>query len=96
MLDLPEPWVVVDAAAGHLAGDAVVCAYVPTVPQVRRLVDAMRRTRRFIPAETFEGMHREWKVDGRAVRPESQMVGHTGFITVGHHTSEPLDADDPA
>jgi tRNA (adenine57-N1/adenine58-N1)-methyltransferase len=95
VLDLPEPWLAVDAAAGRLAGDAIVCAYVPTVPQVRRLVDAMRRTGRFIPAETFEGMHREWKVDGRAVRPQSQMVGHTGFITVGHHTSEPLDADDP-
>jgi tRNA (adenine57-N1/adenine58-N1)-methyltransferase len=95
-LDLPEPWLAVEAAAGRLAGDGVVCAYVPTVPQVRRLVDAMRRTDRFIPAETFEGMHREWKVDGRAVRPQSQMVGHTGFITVGHHTAEALDADDPA
>lgn len=96
VLDLPEPWTVLEAAAGNLAGDAVVCAYVPTIPQVRRLVDAMRHTGRFVPGETFEGLHREWRVDGRVVRPESQMVGHTGFITTGHHTSEPLDASDPA
>jgi len=96
VLDLPEPWEAVEAAAGRMAGGGVVCAYVPTVPQVQRLTDAMRRSGRFIPAETFEGLHREWKIDGRSVRPESQMVGHTGFITVGHHMSEALDEIDPA
>lgn len=95
-LDLPTPWDIVEAAAGNLAGDAVVCAYVPTVPQVQHLGDALRRTGRFVAIETFEGLHREWKVEGRSVRPESQMVGHTGFITTAHHTSEALDADDPA
>jgi tRNA A58 N-methylase Trm61 len=27
-------------------------------------------------------MHRDWQIDGRSVRPMSQMVGHTGFLTV--------------
>jgi tRNA (adenine57-N1/adenine58-N1)-methyltransferase len=85
MLDLPEPWDVIEAAAGQLATDAVVCAYVPTVPQIQRLADAMRRSGRFVGLETFEGFHREWKVEGRSVRPETQMVGHTGFITVARH-----------
>lgn len=96
MLDLPEPWLAAEAAAGVMAGDGVVCAYVPTVPQVQRLADALRRSGRFVGLYTFEGLHREWKVEGRSVRPETQMVGHTGFITVAHHTSEALDADDPA
>ncbi len=87
MLDLPEPWAVLEAAAGKLAAGAVVCAYVPTVPQVQRLTDTMRRTGWFLAPETFEGLHREWKVEGRSVRPETQMVGHTGFITVARHAS---------
>lgn len=95
-LDVPQPWDAVEAAAGHLAGDAVICAYVPTVPQVQRLTDMLRHLGRYVAIETFEGMHREWKVEGRSVRPESQMVGHTGFITTAHHTSEPLHTDDPA
>jgi tRNA (adenine57-N1/adenine58-N1)-methyltransferase len=30
----------------------------------------------------FEVLFREWVAEGRSVRPASQMVGHTGFITV--------------
>lgn len=90
MLDLPEPWDVAQAAAGKLQAGAVVCAYVPTVPQVQRFTDALRRSGWFVGTETFEGLHREWKVEGRSVRPESQMVGHTGFITVARHASEQM------
>ena len=32
--------------------------------------------------DSFEVLFREWQADGRSVRPVSQMVGHTGFITV--------------
>ncbi|MEE9297825.1 MAG: tRNA (adenine-N1)-methyltransferase [Acidimicrobiia bacterium] len=95
MLDLPEPWSVIEAAAGSLAAGAVLCAYVPTVPQVQRLTDALRRTGWFVDPETFEGLHREWKIEGRSVRPKSQMVGHTGFITVARHTAASVKPDDP-
>ena len=71
-----------------MAAGAIVCAYVPTVPQVQRLTDTMRRTGWFLAPETFEGLHREWKIEGRSVRPETQMVGHTGFITVARHAAE--------
>lgn len=94
MLDLPEPWPAVEAASGTLSPDAVVCAYLPTVPQVQRLADTMRRTGRFVISDVFEGLHREWRVEGRSVRPESQMVGHTGFITVAHHTAEVAETDE--
>jgi len=87
MLDIPEPWSAVEAAGGKLAAGAVVCAYVPTVPQIQRLTDALRRCGWFVAPETFEGLHREWNVEGRSVRPESQMVGHTGFITVARHSA---------
>jgi tRNA (adenine57-N1/adenine58-N1)-methyltransferase len=93
VLDLPEPWSVIEAAAGHMAEGGVVSVYVPTVPQIARTRDAFRRTGRFADLMTFEVLHREWAADGRSVRPEHQMVGHTGFITVARHV-EDLAADD--
>jgi tRNA (adenine57-N1/adenine58-N1)-methyltransferase len=36
--------------------------------------------------ETLEVLHRTWKVDGAAVRPDHRMVAHTGFITVGRRS----------
>jgi tRNA (adenine57-N1/adenine58-N1)-methyltransferase len=90
VLDLPEPWSVVGAAAGALAPGGILCAYLPTVPQVQQLHEALDRTGRFTAVETFEMMIRNWKIQGRAVRPESHMVGHTGFITVAHLVSKEL------
>ncbi len=92
VLDVPEPWHSVEAAGEHLIAGGVFCAYVPTVPQIQQLRDALRTSRRFIEISTFEVLQREWSVEGRSVRPEHQMVGHTGFITVARRV-QPLEAD---
>ena len=86
VLDLPEPFGVAEAAAAHLPGGAVWVSYVPTVPQVQQTMDALRRTGCFGDPATFEVLHREWNVDGRSVRPQHRMVGHTGFITTARKT----------
>lgn len=83
VLDLPEPWEVVPAAAEGLRPGGILCAYLPTVPQVEQLARAMRGAGCFVETTTFEVLMREWSVAGRSVRPEHRMVGHTGFITVG-------------
>ncbi|MEX2323496.1 MAG: tRNA (adenine-N1)-methyltransferase [Acidimicrobiia bacterium] len=94
-LDLPEPWHVVPPAAEALTPGGVLCAYLPTIPQVMHLHDALRRARRYAAVETFETLHREWQFEGRSVRPRSQMVGHTGFITVARSVvGEALDEDE--
>jgi len=92
ILDLPEPWSVVEPATAALAVGGIFCSYLPTVPQIQKLHEELRISRRFVGVETFEVMLREWQVDGRSVRPMSQMVGHTGFITVAH-LCEPLGVD---
>lgn len=81
VLDVPEPWLVVAPAAAGLADGGVLSVYLPTVPQVQHLHDELRRSRRFLDVLTFELLLREWVAEGRSVRPASQMVGHTGFIT---------------
>ncbi len=92
VLDVPEPWHSLEAAGEHLVAGGVFCAYVPTVPQIQQLREALRATKRFIEASTFEVLHREWAVEGRSVRPDHQMVGHTGFVTVARRVQPLSDA----
>lgn len=83
LLDIPEPWRVIPAATGSLRTGGIVCSYVPTVPQLQKLHEALDATGRFLDVETFEVLLRTWNVTGRSVRPDHGMVGHTGFVTVG-------------
>lgn len=82
VLDIPTPWEVVPAAVEAMRSGGIFCAYVPTVPQVQQTREALRTSKRFVAMESFEVLHRDWVADGRSVRPEHQMVAHTGFITV--------------
>jgi tRNA (adenine57-N1/adenine58-N1)-methyltransferase len=85
VLDLPEPWHVAENGGGLQPGGVFV-SYLPTVPQVQTLVETMHASGAYQMIETFETMHRTWKVEGRSVRPDHRMVGHTGFVTVGRRT----------
>lgn len=98
ILDLPEPWAVIPAATAAIRPGGVLAAYLPTVPQVMRLNDELRGARRFVGIETMEMMIRDWRLEGRSVRPASQMVGHTGFLTFARVTEGEIgpDGDDPA
>ena len=80
VLDLPEPWGSPGALRPVLEPGAVLCAYLPTTPQVQSssaLPDAG-----FLHLETLEVLHRAWHVTRRSVRPEHRMVAHTGFLTL--------------
>jgi tRNA (adenine57-N1/adenine58-N1)-methyltransferase len=82
VLDLPEPWVALEALWRVLEPGGIVCAYVPTTIQVQDLVLALPR-HGFHHVETFEVLRRGWHVTERSVRPDHRMVAHTGFLTVG-------------
>lgn len=82
VLDVPEPWHAAEVAARVQPPGGVFCSYLPTVPQVEKLVSALKTSGGFCETEVFETLHREWNVSGRSVRPRHQMVGHTGFVTV--------------
>jgi tRNA (adenine57-N1/adenine58-N1)-methyltransferase len=80
VLDLPEPWHVLEAASVHQPSGGVLCAYLPTVPQVQTTVERARELATFAEIEIKEFLVRDWSVSGRSVRPEHAMVGHTGFL----------------
>lgn len=96
VLDVPEPWSVVDAAAEHLPGGGVFVCYLPTVPQVQTVREAIDASSGFTAADTFEIMLRGWTIDGRSVRPDHRMIGHTGFITVARRRLPIVRDDRPA
>lgn len=81
VLDLLEPWSVVDAAAQALAPGGLLLAYTPTVPQVMRVTEALWDDGRYADVSTNETLVRGWDVDGVAVRPAHRMVAHTAFLT---------------
>lgn len=87
VLDVPEPWHTVAAAADHQPGGGALCAYLPTVPQVQTTVEMARDSGRFSEIEVREVLMREWNVEGRSVRPSHEMVGHTGFLVFMRKTS---------
>ncbi len=77
VLDLPESWKVLPHASKALKSGCFLAAYLPTIIQVSSLVDNCEG---FFYDKTVEVLEREWHVEGKKVRPKSQMIGHTGFL----------------
>ncbi len=89
VLDVPEPWQTIPHALQALRPGGIFMSYLPTIPQVDRLVSQLRGSHGFTLIETFETLLRPWNIDGRSVRPDHRMVAHTGFLTSArrtHHT----------
>lgn len=82
IFDLPEPWRAVGKTTDSMIPGGLMCAYLPTIPQVQKTVEAMR-SGGFALINTFEGLLRTWNIDGQSVRPDHRMVAHTGFLITG-------------
>jgi tRNA (adenine57-N1/adenine58-N1)-methyltransferase catalytic subunit len=80
VLDMLAPWDVLDTVAAALVPGGVLIAYVATVTQVSRIVEALRGYGGFTEPAAWETLVRAWHVVGLAVRPEHRMIGHTAFL----------------
>ena len=81
ILDVPEPWRVLESAGEKLRPGGILIVYLPTVLQVHRVHMDLDAHPAFEMAETFEIMQRPWHFAGSSARPDHRMVAHTGFIT---------------
>ena len=80
VLDMLDPWNRLGQAYRVMAPGGVLTAYVTTTTQLSRLAEALRADGRWAEPEIMESLERSWKADGLAVRPEHEMIGHTGFL----------------
>lgn len=88
VLDMLAPWEVVPAVQRALAPGGVVVAYIATVPQLSRVVEALRDAEAFTEPVATETLVRGWHVDGLAVRPDHRMVAHTGFLVTARRLAD--------
>lgn len=82
VLDLATPWLVIPSARSALREDGVLVSFSPTIEQVTKTVSALE-AEGFVDLETVECILRRIKVKAGETRPETLMVGHTGYITRG-------------
>jgi tRNA (adenine57-N1/adenine58-N1)-methyltransferase len=80
LLDLPEPWRVLEPAALAMRPGGILLSYLPTINQTAELRDALRSGPWGL-CESVEILRRTWHVESRSVRPDHRMIGHTGFLT---------------
>ena len=77
ILDLPDPQELVKWAEKSLVLGGKLLCYVPTINQVENLLSSLEG---WSEIEINEMMHRTWQSRLEAIRPNTNILGHTGFI----------------
>ncbi len=78
-LDVPTPWDYLAQARAALSDGAVFGALVPTINQLIQLVEALFVGAWFL-IEVEELLLRKYKLTETRIRPDDEMVGHTGYL----------------
>jgi tRNA (adenine57-N1/adenine58-N1)-methyltransferase len=90
VLDLATPWEAVHLAYAALKNAGFFVSFSPTVVQVQKTIAALRDNR-FGDIRTCELLLRPWQIsrkrDEVIIRPQTQMIGHTGFLTFARKMS---------
>ncbi len=81
-LDLPEPWQVLPHLEASLKRGGFLVVYLPNLTQVHEFYRKAKGSCIHI-TETIELLERKWKIEEKIMRPEFEMLGHTGFLTFG-------------
>lgn len=79
-LDMLDPWNRLEQASRVIVPGGVLTCYVTTVTQLSRVAENLRQSGQWTEPEITETMERGWKAQGLAVRPNHEMIGHTGFL----------------
>jgi tRNA (adenine57-N1/adenine58-N1)-methyltransferase len=80
VLDMATPWLVVQLAHDVLAGGGVFASFSPTIEQVMKTVSKLNE-HPFVEIDTIELILRNITVAENRTRPQTRMVGHSGYIT---------------
>lgn len=87
VLDMATPWLVVPLAYKALTGGGTFASFSPTIEQVMKTNLALME-HPFIEIETVELMLRNITVEENRTRPQTRMIGHSGYITMARKILE--------
>lgn len=79
-LDLQNPELVISEVYDALKFGGYLVVYLPNIPQIQELIKILDG--RFLQEKIFEVLEREWMIDEVRARPKTQMIGHSGFLSV--------------
>jgi tRNA (adenine57-N1/adenine58-N1)-methyltransferase len=80
VLDVGDPWRLVDAAWRALKGSGVLVSISPTFNQVEKTRETLINAG-FVDIECVEVLVRSLDVKPGATRPATRMIGHTAYLT---------------
>ena len=81
VLDMPDPWNVVEHAKNSLnKAKGRIAIYVPYIEQAKKSVEALKE-HGFLGIQTVECIVRDIEITNKGARPSTRMIGHTGYIT---------------
>jgi len=80
VLDMPQPWQAIERVKKYLKLSSTIVSFSPTIEQVKKTTFALKENE-FIEINTYELIKRRIQVKPNATRPETRMVGHSGYIT---------------
>lgn len=81
-LDVPEPWKALNHVIKALKIGGFAVAYTIHASQLQEFVNTAKARDDVLWEKSFELIQRQWKVDGRMLRPENIPVGHSAFLTI--------------
>ncbi|MHA1155426.1 MAG: tRNA (adenine-N1)-methyltransferase, partial [Candidatus Heimdallarchaeota archaeon] len=81
ILDMPNPWDVIDHARDALMGGGKLVIFVPTYTQVDQSLAKLVESN-FYQIEAFEVIRRDLTTRIGAIRPATRMIGFTAFLVV--------------
>ncbi len=85
VLDVGDPWEVIQSMRKALKPSAPMAAVTPTTNQAERLVAKMKEEG-FAAIETVEILMRHLEARVGMTRPSNIMIGHTAYLTFGRTT----------
>lgn len=80
IVDIGDPWSVLETLYKALKPSAPVIFFLPSMNQIEKLYTALTNHMGFIDIRCYEILLREVKLSKESIRPANIMVGHTGYI----------------
>jgi tRNA (adenine57-N1/adenine58-N1)-methyltransferase len=88
ILDMATPWLVVPHAKDALKPSSSFVSFSPTIEQVVKTVEELERYT-YVDIQATECIVRRYRAKRDMTRPETLMIGHTGYLVSARSTGEP-------